>query len=87
MITLGSRASDFSTHDKFKTFLKLFDKAVGFGKVITVVRVAHDNPLAKRGTRAADDRVAITFFFHGDDVCAECFANGLRTVSAAVVGD
>ena len=43
-LNFAASARQATTRDQFKAFLKFFHKAVGLGKIIALIGVAHDNP-------------------------------------------
>src|SRR6185503_2053215 len=56
-------------------------------KVITVVRIAHDDVLSARRSDASHQSVAVSLSVHRNDAGPELGGDFLRTIGAAVVGD
>jgi hypothetical protein len=69
-----------------KPFSQLFDKQRDITKIVTVVRIAHnDEPAACCGD-AAHQGIAVSFSLNLDDTGAQADGNSLGLVQAAVVG-
>ena len=84
----GAAAGRHATaHDKIVTLVEIGDEGFDAGKVIAVIGISHEDPLAGRRFNATAERVAVSFARDVND--AGTFADGdvLRAIRAAIVGD
>ena len=75
------------THHEVVSFTQFFDKRSECGKIVTVVRIPHDDVPASGRLDPAHQSVAIAFGLDRHDSCALGLGDRLRTIGATVVSD
>src|SRR4030095_774281 len=64
-----------AAHDEIVTFAEFFHESPGLAKVVAIVSVAHDDPLATGGLDSAAKRIAIAFGCDVNDARAVFLCN------------
>jgi len=84
---LSTACRHTAAHDEVGTGAEFLDEGFDFGKVVAVVRVAHDEESSLGGFHSGSKGIAVAFFGDIDNAGTELAGYVLGSIGAAVVGD